>query len=366
MSHLSLLHRARYAAALTGLVATVLTVGGSTPASAGGPLGDAQARAAALSKTVDRLTTQAEIASQRYDKAETLLSQAVAARGQADQALNAVQAKAAAAQVASDNRAVALYESGGSSGLLGAVLSGTDLVDMMNRYHIANAVMSYEAQSVHQDQSAVDAAAALDRKDAAASSRVTRLQVAASNEAGRVTALLAAQRKQLTTANATVKRIMREQQAAAAAAGAQDFASAVAAAGGTINLGGTTQAPNNIVAMAIAAARSRLGVPYVWGATGPDAFDCSGLTQWSYAHAGIQLPRVAADQYNAGPHPSLSHLLPGDLLFWATVTSNPATIHHVTMYLGNGMMIAAPHTGTVVQIQPVYMQGFIGATRPWA
>jgi cell wall-associated NlpC family hydrolase len=75
---------------------------------------------------------------------------------------------------------------------------------------------------------------------------------------------------------------------------------------------------------------------------------------------------VAADQYNAGPHPSLAALEPGDLLFWATDVTNPATIHHVTMYLGNGMMIAAPHTGTVVQIQPVYMPGFIGATRPWA
>ena len=82
--------------------------------------------------------------------------------------------------------------------------------------------------------------------------------------------------------------------------------------------------------------------------------------------AGITLPRVAADQYNAGPHPSLANLLPGDLLFWATDTSNPVTIHHVTMYLGGGLMIAAPHTGTDIQIQPVYVSGFIGATRPWS
>jgi cell wall-associated NlpC family hydrolase len=102
----------------------------------------------------------------------------------------------------------------------------------------------------------------------------------------------------------------------------------------------------------------------VWGATGPDAFDCSGLTQWSYAHVGIQLPRVAADQWNAGPHVPLSELEPGDLLFWATDVTNPVTIHHVAMYVGAGLMIAAPHTGDVVKIQPVYMSGYIGATRP--
>jgi cell wall-associated NlpC family hydrolase len=90
------------------------------------------------------------------------------------------------------------------------------------------------------------------------------------------------------------------------------------------------------------------------------------LVQWSYAHAGLQLPRVAADQYNVGQHVDLDQLQPGDLLFWATDISDPATIHHVAMYVGGGMMIAAPHTGTVVQVQPVYLSGYIGATRPYA
>jgi cell wall-associated NlpC family hydrolase len=77
------------------------------------------------------------------------------------------------------------------------------------------------------------------------------------------------------------------------------------------------------------------------------------------------LPRVAADQYNVGPHVALPDLQPGDLLFWATDLSNPASIHHVAMYVGGGMMIAAPHTGDVVKVEPVYMDGFIGATRPY-
>lgn len=360
-----LFKRARNLTALIVLSATVGATAVATHAHAD-PLQDAKAKAAALAKTVDRLNTQAEIAAERYDKIQAKLNRAVADRGKADQALNAVQARAAAAQQSSTERARALYESGGASAMLTAVLDGGSLVDAMDRYHIASAVLTYEAKGIAQDQSAVTAAANLDTLDAAASSAVVKLQVAASNEASRVTTLLRTERAQLANANATVKRIMRADEAAAAAASAQSFASAIAAAGGTVNLGGTTKAPNNVVAMAIASARAQLGVPYVWGGTSPSGFDCSGLTQWAYAHAGIQLPRVAADQYNAGPHPSLSALLPGDLLFWATDTSNPATIHHVTMYLGNGLMLAAPHTGTVVQIQPVYMQGFIGATRPWA
>jgi cell wall-associated NlpC family hydrolase len=155
-----------------------------------------------------------------------------------------------------------------------------------------------------------------------------------------------------------------ERQAALARTSAVDFAAAVAAAGGTVD-GGMTP-PNDTAAAAIAAARSRLGDPYVWGATGPDTFDCSGLTQWAYAHAGVTLPRVAADQFRVGARVSLGDLEPGDLLFWAIDVNDPATIHHVAMYIGNGLMIAAPHTGDVVKVQPVYLSEFIGATRPYA
>ncbi|HWB66973.1 MAG TPA: C40 family peptidase, partial [Mycobacteriales bacterium] len=161
---------------------------------------------------------------------------------------------------------------------------------------------------------------------------------------------------------AEVRRQAQAAQAAATAASAQAFQQAVARAGGSLT---DVPATSPVAAAAIAAARSRLGLPYVWGATGPKSFDCSGLTQWAYAHAGVTLPRVAADQWNAGPHPSLAALLPGDLLFWATDTSDPATIHHVAIYLGGGQMIAAPHAGADVSIQPVYLSGLIGATRPW-
>ena len=116
-------------------------------------------------------------------------------------------------------------------------------------------------------------------------------------------------------------------------------------------------APTAAAGAAILAAQSRIGTPYVWGATGPGAFDCSGLTGWAYQQAGILLPRTSREQWNVGHHVALADLQPGDLLFWAVDQNNPATIHHVAIYVGNNLMIAAPHTGSTVQIQPVYLNG---------
>jgi cell wall-associated NlpC family hydrolase len=355
----------RAALALAGVTATVITAG-TIPHAAADPLADAKTRAAALTQTVDRLRTQAEVATERFDAAQGRLSMAVAARGRADQRLSSIQASADSAQQAVYQRARALYESGGDSEALASLFSGQSPTAAVDRYRMADSVIAYSTRVAQAAAKTLTQAQALDVHDAAISRRVTALQVARQNAATRVTSLLAAQRAALAKANATVRRIVKADEAAAAAASAAAFTGAVASAGGTIDTAGPIAAPNAVAARAIAAARSRLGVPYVWGATGPNSFDCSGLTQWSYAHAGIALPRTAAEQWNSGPHPALSALEPGDLLFWALNTSEPSTIHHVTMYIGHGMMIAAPHTGVNVQIQAVYMTGFIGATRPWA
>ena len=95
----------------------------------------------------------------------------------------------------------------------------------------------------------------------------------------------------------------------------------------------------------LSAAMSRRGLPYVWGAAGPASFDCSGLVQWSFAQAGIVMPRVAADQALAGPAVPVSQLQPGDLLFYHTDPTEPGYISHVAIYLGNGWMIQAPEPG---------------------
>jgi cell wall-associated NlpC family hydrolase len=129
--------------------------------------------------------------------------------------------------------------------------------------------------------------------------------------------------------------------------------------------GGALRVPTAQAAIAILYAHAQLGRPYTWGGTGQGGagFDCSGLTQAAYAAAGILLPRVAQDQYNAGPHlPAGAPLLPGDLVFYGT----PHHVHHVALYTGAGHMIDAPHPGALVRQEPLQHTDLLGATRPTA
>ena len=119
----------------------------------------------------------------------------------------------------------------------------------------------------------------------------------------------------------------------------------------------TAEAPNSRAAAAISYAYSKLGSPYVWGATGPDAFDCSGLTQAAYRAAGLSLPRTTYAQIDAGRRVSRSELLPGDLVFFYS------GISHVGLYIGNGQMIHAPNPSAPVRVAPLDEMPFAGATR---
>ena len=106
------------------------------------------------------------------------------------------------------------------------------------------------------------------------------------------------------------------------------------------------------------------GLPYVWGAAGPSSFDCSGLVEWSFAQAGISMPRVAADQARTGLSVPVTRLQAGDLLFYHTDPTDPGYISHVAIYLGNGWMIQAPQPGMDVEIVPArFGSQFAGAVR---
>lgn len=130
---------------------------------------------------------------------------------------------------------------------------------------------------------------------------------------------------------------------------------------------------------AIDAAMAYRGTRYAWGgggSTGPGwgwgiddgvwGFDCSGLTQYAYAEAGISIPRNSRWQYSALPKVSRDDLRPGDLVFWATDTSDPDTIHHVAIWLGGDEILEAPQSGSVVKISDMRWRGYIGAGRPTA
>lgn len=119
----------------------------------------------------------------------------------------------------------------------------------------------------------------------------------------------------------------------------------------------TADAPDSRAAAAVSYAYSKLGSPYVWGATGPNAFDCSGLTLAAYRAAGVSLPRTTYSQINAGRRVARSELLPGDLVFYYS------GISHVGIYIGNGQMIHAPNPSAPVRVAPLDEMPYVGATR---
>ena len=121
-------------------------------------------------------------------------------------------------------------------------------------------------------------------------------------------------------------------------------------------------ATSGTVVAALSFAAQQLGTPYVWGGTGSGGFDCSGRAQAAYRHAGITLPRVAQDQFDAGPDvPASTSVEPGDLVFFGT---GPTGVDHVGIYVGAGEMIDAPHTGALVRFDDAGWSGLVGATRP--
>ena len=115
---------------------------------------------------------------------------------------------------------------------------------------------------------------------------------------------------------------------------------------------------NTLGDKALRKALAQQGKPYVWGAAGPSSFDCSGLTMWAYKQVGVSLPHYTVSQFNASH--KVSHPQPGDLVFFY-----PPSLHHMGMYIGNGLMVHAPHTGDVVRVEKIGDRPIGGYTRPY-
>ena len=134
----------------------------------------------------------------------------------------------------------------------------------------------------------------------------------------------------------------------------------------------SVQAPNQTVTQALAYAQAQIGKPYLWGGTGPDAYDCSGLVMMAYRAAGVYIPRTSQLQWTYGPRVAPSAVEPGDLVFFAGSDGTPTSPGHVGIVIGKGKMIEAYATGYAIRIStygtptsPGGDQTVVGFTRPW-
>ncbi len=321
----------------------------------------AKAKAKKLAAQVSELEEQVEMAGEQLAGAQDELGRLVSQELTAKNTLADLSTAAQRSRAATNERVRALYMSGGQTGLYATVLDGGSLVDVLARMDSVDRVLDRDRGSAEVDADAVADAARLQLELTALSERQTELEATARIAEDEIQSLLAAHQSALDDAGATVRKLTEEWRAAQARAAAERAAVQLGASGPL-----PTQLPSEATAAGVAlrAADSVRGVPYVYAANGPDSFDCSGLTRWAYALAGVGLPRTSRQQWTVGPHPALADLQPGDLLFWANNVNDPTTIHHVALYVGAGWMIHAPHTGDVVRYARVYLDGYIGATRP--
>lgn len=360
--------------AVTGCAAALalgaVTIAGPLAPATAAPGDDPRVRAVALAAQVRDLRAQAEAATETYDNLTGALAAVVGEKVTAQVTAQAARVTADASTETAARRARALYESGGPLSLYAGVLGSGDVGGLTERLQLARAVTAETRAAGVRTAAVVATADAGVARVADATRNQAALERTAAEASLRVTALLAAQEQALADADLQVRQLAEEEEArrraADEAAFAASLASAYAAAGQPLiisGVGGASADGTSTRAVEAMAALIAGRPPYVWGGTGPIGYDCSGLVLTAYRAAGLALPRTAAQQWSTGQHPPLADLRPGDLLFWG---SSPATIHHVAMYAGGGLMWSTNHTGDFARLQPIWGSEFIGATRPAA
>jgi cell wall-associated NlpC family hydrolase len=230
-------------------------------------------------------------------------------------------------------------------------------------------------------QAALTQAGALQQQAADALTVAQTKERDARQQATAVQAQQAELQQELDTAQAQLVSLVGQQQAADRLAAQQAAAPKPSSSSSTDPVTRTQAGPGDATAAqtAIAAAMSQQGVRYSWGGGGTNGpsygidldvdvigYDCSGLTQYAYAQAGIAIPRNSRSQFSDLPKVAKADLQPGDLVFWANDPSDPSTIHHVAIYLGGRKVIQAPESGDVVKVSDMWWTGYAGAVRPSA
>ncbi|MFI1352255.1 NlpC/P60 family protein [Streptomyces sp. NPDC020898] len=321
-------------AALCVLSAAAAALGGAVPSATAAPHDDTRAE-------VDRLYEEAEKATESYNRAD---ERADALREQVTTAQDRIarqQQHINTMREALGSLAGAQYRAGGMDPSL-ALLFSDDPDEYLEKAAALDRITAHQAGELKDLQSAMRELA---QERTEATDKLTRLDQS---------------RKAVAEHKRTVERKLAKARALLNALPSADRAAYDRSSrSGRTDLPdlGDAAAPNARAAAAVAAARGALGSPYVWGSSGPSGFDCSGLMQWSYAQAGVSLPRTSQAQRYAGQQVPLAQAQPGDLVTYRSDAS------HVGMYVGNGQVIHAPYPGAPVRYDPVGMMPVSSVTR---
>jgi cell wall-associated NlpC family hydrolase len=343
---------------------------------------------------LDALNAQAEVAQENLNQTRVQVAAGQRTLAQLEARVARSQVVATEARSRVGRLAAAAYRSGGVDQTVQLLLADdptrfleqVSALDTVTRHQsdLLRAAAVAEQRLAQDKLAAAQQLAALHALHAAAARSYAQVQTARDKATALLASLEAAQRAALAKAEAQARARAQAQAAAALAqaraAAARSRAAAAAAAkarstskprtahrvshpvvhrsGGSAGSSGGS-AGGSIGRRVVAYALAQVGDSYVWGATGPSAFDCSGLTMRAYAQVGVSLPHSSSAQYHSGRHVSAGQLQPGDLVFYYS------PIHHVAIYIGGGSIVHAANPGEGVTIASLYSMPFAGAVRPY-
>lgn len=356
--------------ALVLLIATAATAG-AAPAS----VKDKQAQAAKLQDQLERQGNQVSVLAEKYNRARLKVTELEAAMGTVEADVTRSDQRLADMKDRVSDVAVDAYVHGGSNSVLNSLArsgEGTDLV--VRREYMRVAVADQrdtigELRSVMEDLGESRSRLSDERERArAAATKAKKLQAEAAKAEGELNQVLKKVNGEVATLVSAEQARREAAEAArrrAAAAPRATAAPAPGSKGPTLNP--VAPAPTESVpasgrgAVAVAEARKHLGKPYRYGGSGPDNFDCSGLTSWAWRAAGVNMSHSAYAQWFETTRVPISQVAPGDLLFFGPSVSG---IHHNAIYIGGGQMIEASRTGTPIRIREWRSADLVGAGRP--
>jgi cell wall-associated NlpC family hydrolase len=339
------------------------------------PLEQKRAEAAQIAAQIDANDTRIEILAEQYNGAVLRVAQLTRNIVAAQIQLLTAQRHADGLRSQVRARAAALYI-GARSGTIFPQLDAHNAQEVASRASYTAAAAARDSTLLSRLRTATTEFAARQRALRDARDRATSESNRLANTRSEITQANAQERELLAKVNGEIGDLViqeqRAREAAARAAAQAEFARQAALARQQQqreqqqqNSGfGNQKAPTNLpaptgsAAIAVSAAEAQLNKPYRYAAAGPDYFDCSGLTMYAWAKAGVSMAHFAATQYSEFPHVPINQLAPGDLVFYGS------PIHHVGMFVGNGQMIEAPHTGAFVRYASIYRSDFVGASRP--